>query len=337
MTATFRVIQYGLGPVGQMVTRDLLARGAFEIVGAVDVDTAKVGRDVATLAGLDEPIGVVVSPDAGAVLSVEADAVVLTTTSSVVDAERQIAPCVAAGKHVVSTCEELAYPWRTQPDLAHRLNTAAKANHVTVLGTGVNPGFLMDLLPVVVSGVCRRVDAIRIERIQGAQHRRVPFQRKIGAGLTLERFESRRRDGSLRHVGLTESMHMIAARLGWQLDRTEDRVEPVVADRRIETPGMTVEAGEALGVCQTGRGWRDGREVLTLVFTAAVGQPEPRDRVRIDGEPPMDVIVEGGTHGDVATTSITVNAIPVVCRAPAGLRTMADIEPVSCFCGAEAR
>jgi 4-hydroxy-tetrahydrodipicolinate reductase len=258
---------------------------------------------------------------------------VLTTTSSLEKARPQILEILSYGLPIVSTCEELSYPWDTSPQLSREIDRAAKEHGVAVLGTGVNPGFLMDLLPIVLTGICQQVKAVTVERIQNAQFRRIPFQRKIGAGLTVEQFQQKVKEGTLRHVGLTESMEMIASRMGWKLDRSEDIIEPVIATRRVEAGELAIEPGMALGVSQMGHGYMQGKEVVTLIFRATIGEPEPRDRVRIEGVPVVESVVPGGINGDVATCAITVNAIPVVMRARPGLRTMADIEPITFFEG----
>jgi 4-hydroxy-tetrahydrodipicolinate reductase len=254
---------------------------------------------------------------------------VLTTSSSIEKVCPQVLEIVEYGINVVSTCEELSYPWITSLELSEEIDTKAKEKGVSVLSTGVNPGFLMDFLPSALTGVCRNVDTVLVERIQDAQFRRIPFQKKIGAGLTTDEFEQKIQEGTLRHVGLTESMHMIASCFGWTLDKTEDIIEPIIAEQETVTDAMTVAQGNARGVSQTGRGWMNGHEVITLVFRAAIGEPDPRDRIVINGEPNIDSTIKGGVNGDVATCAIAVNAIPAVVKARPGLRTMADIEPVT--------
>jgi 4-hydroxy-tetrahydrodipicolinate reductase len=189
----------------------------------------------------------------------------------------------------------------------------------------------MDFLPLVITSICKDVQKLTVERIQDAQFRRVPFQEKIGAGLTVLEFEEKSRAGNLRHVGLTESMHLIASGLGWKLERTEDIVEPVLASQRMVTETCTIGVGKALGVNQIGRAFVDNQEVITLVFRAAIGEPEPRDRIIVRGDPDIDMVISEGINGDIATCAIIVNAIPVVIQAPPGLRTMADIAPISFF------
>jgi 4-hydroxy-tetrahydrodipicolinate reductase len=327
-----RVIQYGLGPIGCQSVRYLIERAHFDLVGAVDADPQKVGNDVGRLAELPKPLGLSVTDDSAKLLSdVYADVVVLTTTSSLEEIRPQVMEIVSHGKNVVSTCEELMYPWLTNPSVAREIDSVAKEHNVSVLSTGVNPGFLMDFLPLAMTGICRDVKKVTVERVQDAQYRRVPFQKKIGAGLTVGEFEEKVKEGNLRHVGLTESLHLVASRLRWELDRTEDIVEPVISTQPVVTENRTIEPGRALGVNQIGRAYVDNKEVITLVFRASIGEPDPRDRILIQGNPDIDMAIRKGVNGDTATCAIIVNAIPVVIQAPPGLRTMADITPISFF------
>jgi 4-hydroxy-tetrahydrodipicolinate reductase len=332
MEKKIRVVQYGLGPIGCKVTQYLIERAHFDIVGAIDADPQKVGTDVGHLAELNAPLGLNVTANSRDLLEqVNADVVVLTTASSLEKIRPQVMEIISCGKNVVSTCEELMYPWVTNPEIAREIDAAAKEHKVSVLSTGVNPGFLMDFLPLVMTSICRDVKRVTVERIQDAQFRRLPFQEKIGAGLSVHEFESRVREGNLRHVGLTESMHLIASRLGWMLDRTEDVVDPVLAEKPVVTENRTIEPGKALGVYQIGRAYIDSKEVITLVFRASIGESDPRDRIVIQGNPDIDMAISKGVNGDTATCAIIVNAIPVVIEAQPGLRTMADIAPISFF------
>lgn len=326
-----KVVQMGLGPIGNKVTQYLLERDSIEIVGAIDTDPGKAGQDIGILAGL-EPIGVKVTANLSQVLSNgKVDVVVLTTTSSLSKTYEQLITLIPYGVNVVSSCEELSYPWLTHPELAAQLDKLAKENNVAVLGTGVNPGFLMDFLPIAMTGICRSVRKVHVERTQDASFRRIPFQKKIGAGLTVDQFEQKVQEGTLRHVGLTESIHMIAARIGWKLDKTEDIITPILAEKPVTCESMSIEAGKVLGVQQIGRGFAGGAEVITLAFRAAIGEAGSRDRILVEGVPAIDTCIEGGVNGDVATCAILVNAVQAVAKARAGLRTMADIEPISCF------
>ncbi len=331
MAKPIRILHIGLGPLGQMLGPYLTEKENLQLVGAVDVDPAKIGRDLGTLYNLDRPLDVAVGGKLDAGITNNADVAVLTTVSELRALFPTLVQLIEGGLHVVSTCEELAYPWVAEPELARRIDDLARVNRVSVLGTGVNPGFLMDFLPTAATAVCRNVDSILIERIQNASLRRLPFRQKIGAGLSVESFEERVRCRQIRHVGLTQSMHMVASGLGWRLDKTEDIVEPVVARTVVRGEDWSVRAGDTTGVNQTGRGYAGNREVLTLVFRASVGETHPRDRIHILGTPEIDLTIAGGINGDVATCSIVTNAIPVIHHAPPGLRTMVDIAPISAF------
>lgn len=190
---------------------------------------------------------------------------------------------------------------------------------------------MMDFLPQTLTAISHRVDNITIERFQDASLRRLPFQKKVGVGLPLEVFRRRVADGSLRHVGLEESMHFIAAQFGWKLERTEDDIQPVIAGREYSRGGAAVRQGEVLGVMQTGRGYRKGEEVLTLLFKAAAGLENPRDKIVVTGEPSFTSEIAGGIGGDVATCSILLNACRAIRNAQPGLRTMAEVPGISWF------
>lgn len=331
MQKKVRVVQMGLGPIGNKLTQYLAERQNLQIVGAIDIDPAKAGQDVGVLAGL-APLGVAVTSDMSKVLGAgDVDIVMLTTTSSLVKTSEQILQLLSYGVNIVSSCEELSFPWMANVELAEKIDEMAKKKNVAVLGTGVNPGFLMDFLPVIMTAACRNVNKITVERIQDATFRRIPFQKKIGAGLTVQAFHEKVKEGTLRHVGLTESIQMIASKMGWKLDSTEDNISPIMADRQMKTDGLVVEAGNVRGVQQIGRGVVAGKELITMVFRAAIGEPEVRDRIIIDGNPNIDSSIKGGVNGDVATCAILVNAIPAIINARSGLRTMVDIEPPHFF------
>ena len=329
MERRIRVIQYGIGPIGQKVTAYLNEKRNVQIVGAIDSDLEKRNIDLGELAGLASPLGVTVSGESARVLNdIEADVVVLTTTSTVKNIQPQIMEIVLSGKNVISSCEELVYPWRTEPQIAKEIDLAAVEHQVSVLSTGVNPGFIMDFLPLAMTGICQQIRKITVERIQDARLRRIPFQRKIGAGLSLEQFNQRVEEGVLRHVGLVESMHLLAAGMGWSLDSAEDHISPVVASERLSSADVTIDAGMAAGVRQIGRGFMHNEEVITLLFEATIGEQTPRDRIVIEGNPDVDMTIKSGVNGDIATTALIVNAIPVVIDAAPGLRTMIDAGPV---------
>jgi hypothetical protein len=326
MVKKVRVVQYGCGPIGLEVAKYVLSRPDIELVGAIDIDRKLEDRDIGDVTGLKNKTGITISPDADTILEQnKPDAVFLTTTSSLKALFPQIEKCAGAGANIISTCEELAYPFRSNPELSLDIDRIAKEHGITVLGTGVNPGFIMDLWPLFMSGACRDIKFIKSARIQDAATRRGPFQKKIGAGCTIDKFNKLVAKGTLKHMGLPESIAMIADGLGWQLDTITETIEPIIAKTGITTDFVTVQPGQAAGVRQIGKGTRAGEPVILLVFEASVGAPESYDAVYIDGVPKLHVTIKDGTHGDIATATITVNCIHRVMEAPAGLTSMKDL------------
>ena len=326
-----KILQIGIGPLGIKIAKMIQKRKGVETVAAVDIHPNLSGKDLGLLYG-EAPSGVIITDDlTKAVLSTQPDIVVLTTVSDMQRIAPQLEAILQLGLPVVSTCEELSYPWEEAPEAATKIDTLARAAGVAVLGTGVNPGFLMDAFPVFLTAVCQHVAHVRVNRYQDAQFRRIPFQKKIGAGLTLDQFEEKKQEGTLRHVGLTESMQMIARRMAWQLTKTEDIIAPIIAQKTIKTDAMTIAAGKATGVEQIGRGYIGDEVKIELHFRAAVGEPESFDEIMISGTPDLHSRIQGGVNGDIATGAMVINAIPRVLEATSGLKTMMDICPVSFF------
>jgi 4-hydroxy-tetrahydrodipicolinate reductase len=317
-----------------MVARQLATRDGFRIVAAVDIDPAKVGRDVAEIAGLGRPLRVKVDPDARRALrKSRPDIAVLCTSSSVRAVMPQIELILKSKVPIVTTTEELSYPVKRNAPLARRVDALAKKAKVAVLSTGVNPGFVMDALPITLTVACERVESVAVTRIQDARSRRLPFQQKIGAGLSNEQFEREVARGSIRHVGLAESISMIAAALGWQLDRITDEVKPKIADATVESEFLAVDPGYASGIIQDGVGYRHGTPVITMHMEAYLGAPESYDEVTVRGVPNLTLRIPGGVPGDIATASIVVNSIPKVLSARPGLQTMKDLQLPSYYAG----
>lgn len=321
-----KVLHVGLGPIGAAVVCQVASRKGFVIVGAVDVDPAKVGQDLGEVCGVGRKLRVKVTADlARTIKAVKPDVAVLCTSSSLKKVLPEFETVLKLKVPIVSTTEELAYPVKSNAAAAKRIHALATRARVAVLGTGVNPGFVMDALPIALTGVCERVTAIEVDRVQDARIRRLPFQKKIGAGLTREEFMDKVKDGSVRHVGLAESITMIADAFGWKLDKVTDEIQPKLATEAVSSQFLTVEAGRVVGLIQDGVGYRKGKPVIKLHMEAYLGAPQSYDAVRITGTPPLTMKIAGGVHGDIATASITVNSIPKVLRAAPGLRTMRDM------------
>jgi len=332
-TGPIKVLHVGLGPIGAAIVRQVAGRKGFRIVGAADIDPAKAGRDLGEVAELGRPLRVKVSADVKkAIKAAKPDVVVHCTGSSLKSVLLQLEAILKLKVPIVSTTEELAYPTKGNMKYARAIHQLAKKHKVAVLGTGVNPGFVMDALPITLTGVCERVESIRIDRVQDARIRRLPFQQKIGTGLTREQFQKKVDDRSVRHVGLAESVSMIADAFGWKLDRITDDIQPKMATETVASEFLAVDPGFVCGIVQDGVGYRNGLPVITLHMEAYLGAPESYDSVQITGSPALSMKIAGGVHGDIATASIVVNSLPKILEVPPGLHTMRDM-PIPSFYG----
>lgn len=329
MADRIRVVQYGLGPIGSAMARHVLERAGLELVGGVDIDPAKVGKDIGQIIGLDQELGMPVAAKLADVLAKTPADVALHSTSSYFDLFKpQIIEILEAGLDIVSTSEELSFPWLAHAEEAAEIDAVAKRVGKTVLATGVNPGFLMDSLPLNLTAICQRVDRIDVRRVINASNRRGPFQAKIGCGLTVDAFQSKMAAGRMGHVGLIESVGMVFDTLGKKLTHYETSIEPVVAERPIQTEYVSVKPGQVRGLKQVARAFTSEGEFMTLTFLAALDEPDEHDQILITGKPSLEVTLKG-TQGDLATIAIAVNAIKRVREAGPGLVTMRDLPMVT--------
>jgi hypothetical protein len=327
---TIKVVQYGLGPIGIGIVEVLLARPWIQLVGVIDIDKNKVGKDVGQLLDSPKKTGVIVSDKVEDVLKKTSPEIVTHATSSYMETIRpQVVKIIEHGASVLSTAEELSYPFIKYPELAKELDDKARDRKTVVLGTGVNPGFLLDTLVVALSGVCQKINSIRAERVVDASQRRLPLQKKIGAGLSPSEFEKKVAAGTIKHVGLPESVGLIALAMGWKVGEIQERITPVIAEKEVKSDFIQVPPGGVTGVRQVAKGILAGQELVVLDLRMYLGAQNPHDSILIDGIPPVDMIIRGGVQGDRATPAIIVNSIPKIMGLEPGLRTMLDLPPIS--------
>lgn len=315
--AVVRVAIVGLGAIGVEVLKAVMARPGLSLVAVAD--PALVGRDAGEVAGIGACGVTVVGSAAEAFTGGAADVALVLTGSGVAEVMPVIEAAAASGVDVVSTCEDLAYADHATPDLARQIDARARAGSITVIGTGVNPGFVMDRLPLTLAAACVRVDRVAVERVVDAAKRRAPLRAKVGAGLTPDEFRAGVTAGRLGHRGFAESCALIGLGMGWVLDEIKTTIDPVVADR------AGIPAGRVAGLRQSASGIRAGREVVRLDLEMSIAAPDPHDRVVIDGDPPLEVVIRDGTHGDRGTVGTVLSAIAPVIAAPPGLKTVLDL------------
>ena len=330
-TKKIKVIHYGLGPIGLATAMLILAKSDMEIVGAVDIAKEMAGKDLGEILG-GKPLGVHVTDNAPRLFSkVPADVVVHTAGSRLKRIFSQLEEILKGGKNLVSSAEELLFATPENADMAARIDALAKEKGVTVLGTGVNPGFVMDALPLTLTGVCHEVREVHVERIVDAGTRRHPLQRKIGAGMTPELFREKVAEKAMGHVGLRESLYLVADRLHFSLDEVRESVDPVIAEKPLKTAYFELKPGDVAGIRNLGEGFKGGKRILTLDLRIYIGADDPHDAIRIIGTPDLRLRIEGGVAGDQATAAMLVNSIPSVVAAPPGLATVKDLPAPYCL------
>ncbi|MGY5856514.1 MAG: hypothetical protein RTS72_07925 [Candidatus Thorarchaeota archaeon] len=328
MSKPFRVIQIGFGSLGRHITSSILNRDNLELMSVVDVNPELVGRPIDRLLQDEIESEITLTDNLQTVLkAIPADVAIIATSSSLEAVAPTIEACLESGLDVISICEELSFPYQKKPSLSKKLDAFAKRKEKTVLGTGINPGYLMDLLPIVLTGPCQSVDSIHVTRRMNSSHRKPSFQKKIGTGMTNEEFRKNIDEGHITgHVGLVESIQMIDAALNLGLDEIEELPpEAIVAESKTTSPFTTIEKGDVLGLKSVGVGKRKGEQVVTLDFQAYAEATPQYDEVIIEGLPRMQQRIEGGVQGDHGTIGMMLNLIPIVIDESPGLKTMKDI------------
>lgn len=321
-----KVAQFGLGPIGLETLKLAATKPWAQIVGAVDIDPAKVGRDLGQLTGCRALRGRRVFGSLEELLArAKPDLVFHTAVSRFKAAFSQIEPMAAGGISVVSSCEELLFPPLRDPKLAAALDRLCRRSGARVVGTGVNPGFVMDLLPLFLTGVSCNVQALHIQRVVDASTRREPLQRKIGSGLPPAEFRRLLREGKAGHAGLKDSLALIAHCLGWEVRDIVETGGPVVAKSAIRTRYFTVKKGQTCGLHQRAEAKRNGKVCLTLDLKMYLDAPEPHDAVQVQGNPPLKLVLPGGVAGDQATVAALVNTAPRLMQAAPGLRLLSEL------------
>ncbi|MGI5818963.1 MAG: dihydrodipicolinate reductase [Armatimonadota bacterium] len=323
MGDSLRAVYVGLGTIGLEILRAARRAGIAQPVACADISPEIAGASLCAVAqddGLPEMDvcgDVETALDAGA--EAGAEIAVVCTGSRLEDAEPHFTAVLEREMCCISTCEELVFPWLRAATAADRLDAIAVANGVALLGAGVNPGFVLDFFPFVMTRVCQRVDSIYAGRFVDAARRRQQLQAKIGTGLYPDDFRELASQGRIGHVGLAESAALLADSLGWSWDEFEETIDPVIAEEPVGSEYFEVAEGQVCGQHQ-----RLTMGDLTLELIMALGAEE-RDEVRVEGIPPVHAIVHGGIHGDTATAGAVINFMWPLIAAEPGVRTVTEV------------
>lgn len=320
-----RVMQIGLGPIGCAVSRLLIQKSGWHIVAAVDADPAMQGRDLGEVVGLEQRLGVPVTRDLAAVQGADIDLAFLTTVSTFPEVLPTLSTLICHGIDVVSSTEELFYPYYRYAEQASTLDDLAKQHGVSVLGTGINPGFVMDTLVLLFTGVCQHITRIAVTRVANASGARPSLQKKLGLGLTPDIFAEYTAQRHVGVFGLVDSLAFVAHVLKWQMDDFKERLVPVIADRPVRLARGRVEPGQVCGVRYMVKGMSHGKEVISFDLRMYLEAENVRDTIYIEGTPTLETTIKSTDMGDVAAAGLLVNMSPLVHQARAGLLTMVDL------------
>lgn len=321
-----KVAQFGLGWIGTETLKLAAQQPWLEVVGTVDFAPDLVGRPLTELTGLGQLDGLKVVPDLDALFRETPPELILHTASSSVAATlAQMRPALEFGVSVVSSCEQLVFPALKEPALAKEYDALCRHTGARITAAGAQLGFVMDVLPIMLTGANRRVDGVVVERVVDASTERRSWQTKIGVVQSREAFQGMLQSGRVGHAGLSESAALVAHAMGWTLDSLTEIVEPVLATRDITTGIVTVPAGSVCGVHQRAVGVSEGRERVVLDFTCTLDARDARNRVEVRGHPSLDLALKTEGGSDDAAVASLINTVPRLMSAAPGVRLATEL------------
>ncbi|MDX1358294.1 MAG: 2,4-diaminopentanoate dehydrogenase [Clostridia bacterium] len=322
---------WGFGAMGMGMGKMLSKKTGVDIAAVCDLHPGRVGKSIGEILGIDRWSGVVIESDIEKALGdKKIDLCILATDSFTRGAYQKLMTILAKGINVITTAEEMAYPKACEPKLAKELDVIAKENGVTVLGTGINPGMIMDLLVICLTGCMEEVTHIEAKRVNSLSPFGETVMEEQGVGITESEFNERVEQGRLAgHVGFRESINMIADAIGWKVDRFEQQMKPIITTVNRKSPYGFAAAGSLAGINMTGQGYIDGKIKIDMIHPQQI-EPESEgthtgDYITIKGNPPVNLAIKPEVDGGIGTIAICVNMIPHVINAGAGLKTMIDL------------
>ena len=328
-----KVAIWGFGAMGSGIAKVLLNKKGVDIVGVCDIHPARVGKSIFELLGVErgDRADVTVNPEIKEVVhDGNCDICVLATDSFTRKAFDKIKYIVSQKVNVVATAEEMSYPKAQEPELAAEMDRLAKENGVSILGTGINPGLMMDLLAVCLSGCMTDVEKVTCRRVNSLSPFGPAVMEEQGVGLTVEAFMKGVEDGTLAgHVGFAESVGMISEALGWKVEKFEQQMKPIVTSVDRKSPYGFAKAGDVAGVNMTGQGYVDGKVKIDMIHPQQI-EPEMEgthtgDYIVLEGTPEVNMSIQPEVNGGIGTIAMVVNMIPHVINARPGLKTMLDL------------
>jgi hypothetical protein len=336
-----KVALWGFGAMGSGMAKVLLTRKGVDIVGVCDSHPQKAGKNVYELLDLmqgDRPEALISGDISTLLKQMPLDICIIATNSFTKEVYPKIMQVLDAGVNVITIAEEMSWPWAQQPELAKEMDERAKVKGVSILGTGINPGMMMDLLAVFLSGCMTQVDHVHCERVNSLSPFGAAVMHEQGIGLTQEAFQQGVSDGTLAgHVGFTESSSMIAAALGFDIDHFKQQMRPIVTQVNRKSPHGFAAAGQVVGVHMSAQASTDNQEKISLVHPQQIEPQmagvETGDYVKLQGSPPIDMAIRPEVDGGIGTVAMACNMLPFVVAARPGLLTMLDMPVPRCVMG----
>lgn len=333
MIRNVRVAIWGFGAMGSGMAKMLLNKKGVEIVGVCDMAPHRVGKSVYEVLEVEKGSRpeVIIKPEINEVLTEGCCDICLVATDTFTKKVFPKLKTVLEKKiNVITTAEEMAYPQAQNPELASEIDKIAKENGVSILGTGINPGLIMDLLVVCLTGCMMDVEHIEAKRVNSLSPFGPAVMEEQGVGVTSQEFENGVKEGTLAgHVGFAESVGMIADAIGWKVEKFEQQMKPIVTSVDRKSPFGFAKAGDVAGVNMTGQGWVEGEVKIDMIHPQQI-EPEMEgtetgDYITIKGTPDIHMANKPEVEGGIGTIAMCVNMIPHVINADPGLKTMIDL------------
>jgi 4-hydroxy-tetrahydrodipicolinate reductase len=326
MPNRIKIILVGLGPIGIETCRLILQKKSLNLLAVVDIDQAKFGKDLSKFIGTRRKLNIPVVNDLKSILKeYHPEVAIITSTSRLENINDDLFECIENKVSVITSCEELLYPYISHPDLSKEIDQKAKENFVHILGTGVNPGFIMDIVPLFFTSVCSNVKTVKAERVVDLNKRRKPLQVKMGLGESRAEFNRLVKEKKLGHVGLLESAQLIADGLRLNISSYKENITPILARTNFSNRYFNIEKGYVCGMKHIVHGFYGRKKLIVLDLQMRIDLNQSYDKIIIDGTPKLNVKVDNGVFGDTATVAMLVNCIPSLLHADFGLLTMRNI------------
>ena len=331
-TENVKIAIWGFGAMGSGMARMLLTKKGIEVVGVCDRDEKRVGKDMYEVLGIErgDKKEVIISENIDEVLDQDVDLCLLATDSYTAKAFPRLKLALEKKVNVISTAEEMAFPQAQNPELAIEIDRIAKENGVSVLGTGINPGMIMDLLVVCLTGCMTEVEHIEAKRVNSLSPFGPAVMEEQGVGIPVDEFNKGVEDGTMAgHVGFAESIAMIGDAIGWEVEKFEQQMKPIITNVDRTSPYGFAAAGDVAGVNMTGQGYVDGEVKIDMIHPQQI-EPEMEgtftgDYIKIKGSPEVNMSINPEVDGGIGTIAMCVNMIPQVINSHPGLKTMLDL------------